>query len=129
LLTIKSNMDSGHFQPIYEAGITALETSDHWIKERNRIYQTRRDYILNRLNDIGLSAAKSKGSLYIWAKPEQMSAIEYVEGALTQAYVSIAPGKAYGPGGENYVRISLGLPDNRIKQALDRLTEWYSHHG
>lgn len=127
LLQIKSNMDSGHFIAIYEAGITALKyTTQEWLDTRNATYQKRRDKILKFLPQIGLEAQKSKGSLYIWAKPtNNLSAEDYIESALEFAHVSLAPGAAYGPGGEGYIRISLGVHDDRLDQALVQLKEWY----
>jgi LL-diaminopimelate aminotransferase len=125
LLTIKSNIDSGHFQAIYEAGIAAYKTPQSWIDERNAIYAKRRDMIMETLPHIGLTAQKPKGSLYVWAKTDTMSASQYVERALTEAHVSIAPGGAYGNGGHDYIRISLGISDSRLQQALDRLKSWY----
>lgn len=127
LLNIKSNMDSGHFQPIYEAGIAALQTPQLWIDERNQVYQRRRDFIMDELSAIGLSAQKSAGSLYVWAKPLDMSAIDYVEQALIKAQVSTAPGEAYGPGGKDYIRMSVAIPDERIQDALERLSRWYNN--
>ena len=57
LLHVKSNMDSGHFKAIYDAGIAAMQdTPDSWITERNAIYQSRRDRILGTLDAIGLEA-------------------------------------------------------------------------
>ena len=126
LLTVKSNMDSGHFKAVYEAAKVALDdVDDAWIQHRNSIYQKRRDMIFDCLDDIGLSAEKPKGSLYVWAKVLDGNASEYVTKALDEAYVSLAPGEAYGPGGDGYLRISVGVPDNRLEQALDRLREWY----
>lgn len=126
LLQVKSNVDSGHFRPMYEAGVTALEeTPDSWISSRNAVYQQRRDRILEILPRIGLTAAKSKGSLYLWAKVHEGTGAEYVEQALTHAHVAFAPGSAYGPGGDSYVRISLGIPDTRLEVALERLVNWY----
>ena len=128
LLHIKSNMDSGHFRPIYEAGIAALEqTSQEWLDERNRIYQTRRDRLMAALPEIGLSAQKPKGSIYVWARVERGDGQTYAEAALSQAHVSIAPGAAYGPGGTQHVRFSLGVPDDRFDVALERLKSWYAN--
>lgn len=127
LLTVKSNMDSGHFKAMYTAGEVALdETPPTWIAERNNIYKARRDKILNALPKIGLSAQVPKGSLYVWAKVINGDAQSYVENALSQAHVSLAPGGAYGPGGDGYVRISVGVPDDRLEQALSQLEAWYS---
>lgn len=126
LLQVKSNMDSGHFRPIYDAGIVALDTtSQSWIDERNLVYQRRRDRILDTLPHIGLKAATPKGSLYIWAEVEDGNGDTYVNQALDQAHVGFAPGSAYGPGGSKYIRISLGISDERLEIALERLRSWY----
>ena len=125
LLSVKSNIDSGHFEPVYDGGIAALKTNQLWIEERNAIYERRRDKILSVLPQIGLTAQKSQGSLYIWAKITDGDTQSYVENALEHACVSIAPGSAYGPGGDGYVRISLGVPDKRLDEALNNLIEWY----
>lgn len=126
LLKVKSNIDSGHFIPIYDAAVEALvNTPQSWIDERNGIYQARRDRLMAALPEIGLSADKPLGSLYIWAKPEKMDGATYVEEALEHAHVSLAPGGAYGPGGDDYVRISVGMTDERIDQAIERMKKWY----
>lgn len=126
LLQVKSNIDSGHFHAIYEAGIAALDrTTQAWLDERNAVYRRRRDRILATLPHIGLEAKTPKGSLYVWAKVQNSSGADYAEQALLQAHVSIAPGSMYGPGGTNYVRFSFGTPDDRLEQALERLKKWY----
>jgi LL-diaminopimelate aminotransferase len=126
LLQVKSNVDSGHFRPIYDAGIVALDSTPRsWIDERNLVYQRRRDRILETLPSIGLEANKPKGSLYIWGRVEDGDGDTYVNQALEQAHVAFAPGSAYGPGGGKYVRISLGISDDRLEVALKRLRDWY----
>ena len=125
LLQVKSNVDSGHFGPVYDAGVAALDVPREWIDQRNTIYQRRRDRILAVLPSLKLSAQQPKGSLYVWAKVENgMSARDYVEQALEHAHVSLAPGEAYGPGGHGYVRISVGVADAQLDEALDRLQTW-----
>lgn len=127
LLHVKSNVDSGHFIPAYDAGISAMEhTTKEWLAERNAIYQARRDIVVNNLIDIGLSASTPKASLYVWAKVEDMSALDYVEQARQHAHVSLAPGAAYGPGGEDYVRISVTNTEERLQEGINRLKTWYS---
>ena len=126
LLHVKSNIDSGHFIPIYDAGIAALEqVSQDWIDARNAIYARRRDLILAALPDIGLRAHRPEGAIYIWAEVLDGDGLTYSREALDQAHVSLAPGGAYGPGGDRYVRISLCAPDEKIEAALDRLRDWY----
>jgi LL-diaminopimelate aminotransferase len=127
LLQIKSNVDSGHFRAVYDAGIVALDqTSQQWIDDRNCVYQTRRDKILELLPRIGLKAEKPKGSLYIWGRVTDGDGAGYTEAALREALIALAPGEAYGPGGTPFVRISLGVPDERLEIALQRLEDWYT---
>lgn len=126
LLQVKSNIDSGHFQSVYDAGVVALdETTSDWIRERNNVYQRRRDLIMEVLQSIGLRASRPLGSLYIWAQTLDMDGSRYVQMALEGAHVAFAPGAAYGPGGEQFIRISLGIADHRLIEALDRLKHWY----
>ena len=128
LLRVKSNIDSGHFKAIYDAGSEALNSiSPSWIEERNAVYQRRRDRIMAALPSIGLSARLPGGALYVWARVEDIDMTQYVEDALIQAHVSIAPGLAYGPGGAQHVRISLGVPDDQLEIALERLQSWYAN--
>lgn len=127
LLVVKSNMDSGHFQAVYDAGIAAVDnTTQEWIDARNAVYQRRRDLILKTLPEVGLQADKPLGSLYIWAKPVDGDGAWYAESALTEAYVSLAPGGIYGPGGKPYVRMSVAVVDDKLEEALSRLKAWYA---
>lgn len=128
LLHVKSNVDSGHFIPVYDAGISAIDnTKKEWLAKRNALYKARRDVIINSLSEIGLSAFSPKASLYIWAKVEDMPALDYVEKALQEAHVSLAPGAAYGPGGDEYIRISITITEERLKEGIERLKTWYSN--
>jgi LL-diaminopimelate aminotransferase len=122
LLQMKSNVDTGHFIPIYHAGIAALEsTTDDWATARNQTYQRRRDLVLAHLAGAGLDAHKPLGAMYVWAKTQIGDGDQYVGAALDTAHVTLTPGSAFGPGGHEYVRISLGTPDDRLQLALQRL--------
>ncbi len=128
LLQVKSNVDSGHFIPIYEAAAYALrETSDEWMAQRNRIYQRRRDVLLAALPEIGLTAQVPRGSLYVWGRvPTGMLGADYCTQALEHAHVALVPGDAYGPDGTNYVRISIGMDDAHFDEAISRLRRWWA---
>lgn len=128
LLQVKSNVDSGHFRAVYDAGIAAIDqTPQEWLESRNRVYQQRRDRILEVLPQVGLKAEKPRGSLYIWAKVEDGNAKQYAEDALNDAHVALAPGVIYGPGGSQYVRLSLAVADDHLDTALNRLQDWYTN--
>lgn len=127
LLQFKSNVDTGHFLPIYDAGVAALEqTADDWGQQRNSIYRRRRDMVVSALPAIGLEAQPPQGAIYVWARVQNGDGQAYAQAALEQAHVSMTPGEAFGPGGVDYVRISLCTPDDQLQIALDRLQEWYT---
>ncbi|MDE2930400.1 MAG: LL-diaminopimelate aminotransferase [Chloroflexota bacterium] len=120
---VKTNIDSGIFRAVQEAGVVALsETPQAWIDERNAIYQERRDLILDALEGMGLNAQKPKASLYVWSPtPKGISAIDFSVRLLDEAGLVITPGVGFGEAGEGYFRISLACPTDRLKEAMERL--------
>jgi LL-diaminopimelate aminotransferase len=126
LLRVKSNIDSGHWKAIFDAGIAAFNmTPQSWIDERNARYAVRREQILSALPEIGLEAFKSPASLYVWARVLDGNEQDYARRALDEALVALTPGTMYGKGGAGHIRFSLGVADDRLEVALSRLREWF----
>lgn len=122
LACTKTNIDSGIFRPIQDAAGVALTGDQSWLAGRNEIYRERRDLILATLEEIGIQADKAIASLYIWAQvPQGYSSAEFARTLLEDAGISIAAGSAFGAHGEGYVRISLGMSTERIREAMERL--------
>jgi LL-diaminopimelate aminotransferase len=128
LLTVKSNLDSGHFKPAYEAAVCALdETSQEWTDERNAIYANRAKMLVNALPELGLELEfMPKGSLYIWATVPDGDDVAYAHNVLHEAGVAIVAGSTYGDIGRGYVRITLNVPEARLARALDAWRNWAS---
>ncbi|MFC1982714.1 LL-diaminopimelate aminotransferase [Chloroflexota bacterium] len=125
LRTLKSNIDSGIPQAIQYAAIEAFNGPQDCIAEHNAIYQKRRDLIVEVLNNIGLEAKVPKAGLYIWAKvPEGYNSVDFATELLEQVSVVVIPGVGYGKNGENYIRLSLTIPDVSLVKGLSRLSGW-----
>lgn len=125
LRRIKSNMDSGIPQAIQYAAIEALSGPDDCVQEHNRIYQRRRDLIIDVLKSVGLEAQPPKASLYIWAKvPEGYTSVDFATELLETVGVVVTPGTGYGRNGEGYIRLSLTIPDAALVKGLSRLADW-----
>jgi LL-diaminopimelate aminotransferase len=125
LKRIKSNIDSGIPQAIQRAAIEALSGSQQCVSDNMAIYQHRRDKVIEALSKIGISAAKPRAGLYIWAKvPDGYTSIEFATRWLDDIGVVVIPGVGYGPHGEGYIRISLTVPDARLDEALSRMDSW-----
>jgi LL-diaminopimelate aminotransferase len=119
---VKTNIDSGIFQAVQYAGIAALKGDQSWLKERNRIYQRRRDQVVSTLKEIGMEAPSPKASLYVWAPtPGGTKAIDFSLRLLNEVAVWVTPGVAFGQAGEGFFRISLTTPDDRLDEAMDRM--------
>ncbi len=130
LRRVKSNLDSGIPQAIQHAAIEALRGPQDCIEEHNAVYQRRRDLLLNTLSQIGLKARPPRASLYIWARiPEGYTSLEFATTLLEEAGVVVIPGISYGKYGEGYIRISLTVPDDRIAEAVARLSRWHAAKG
>jgi alanine-synthesizing transaminase len=126
LATIKGYYDYGIFQPVQIASIIAMRHCDDAVKRQARIYQERRDVVCDGLRRLGWEVAKPKGSMFVWARvaDEHLngeSTIDFAMRLLDEAEVALAPGRAFGPGGENYVRIALVENDQRLRQAIRNL--------
>jgi LL-diaminopimelate aminotransferase len=121
---LKSNIDSGLFEAVQMAGITALSPdAEVEVASMNELYRKRRDLVCEALKGIGIDVKPPKATIYIWAPVPQgfPSSAEYCEHVLEQAGVVISPGAIYGPAGEGWFRISLTTPDDRLLEAVERL--------
>jgi LL-diaminopimelate aminotransferase len=123
LLKVKTNVDSGVFEAVQEAGIAALRGDDKVIDEICRVYSERRDILVDGLNKIGLKAKKPKATFYVWCKVP-MKSIEFVKKMLESAGIVATPGVGFGSFGEGYVRFALTKEKEIIKEAVERLEKF-----
>ncbi|MHB2019978.1 MAG: LL-diaminopimelate aminotransferase [Candidatus Xenobia bacterium] len=121
--TIKNNVDSGAFGAIQEAGIWALDHGDTIIQGIRDVYQKRRDLVVKTLRSLGWDIEPPKASFYMFLKvPQGFTSTEWVKHLLQETGIVVTPGNGYGERGEGYFRISLTTPDDRLQQAMDRLS-------
>jgi LL-diaminopimelate aminotransferase len=126
LFQVKSNLDSGIPQAIQQAAINALRGSQETIAAHNAIFQRRRDKLMEVLDEIGLKAKIPKATFYIWAKvPQGYTSMDFTKKLLDEAGIAVTPGSGYGNMGEGYIRLSLTISDDRLKQGIDRLSSWH----
>jgi LL-diaminopimelate aminotransferase len=122
---LKTNLDSGIFQPVQWAGIEALEGDQEPLRQAVAAYQERRDLLVDGLAKAGWTVAKPRASFYVWARlpAGESSSIAFAARVLASAHVVVTPGVGFGASGEGYVRFSLTVPTERLKEAVDRLTK------
>ena len=121
---LKTNVDSGLFESIQLAAVTALERCGSDVAAMNALYEKRRDLVVETLASIGVEVTSPKGTIYVWAPvPEGESSVSFAEKVLEDANVIISPGSMYGEAGEGWFRISLTTADERLEEALERMRE------
>ena len=124
---VKENTDSGVFNPIQFAAIRALKEESKNIDWMLDIYAKRRTLVLETLAKIGIKFNAPKGTFYLWVPtPKGMSSLEFTNRLFEKTAVVVAAGTAYGKFGEGYIRISLTVPDGRLKEAMVRIEREFS---
>jgi LL-diaminopimelate aminotransferase len=119
---LKTNIDSGVFQAIQEAGIAALNHFDTPLPEIIKIYERRRDILVRGLREIGLEVDLPKATFYLWFQiPRGYTSAQFATLLIEQAGIVATPGNGFGEAGEGYVRMTLTVDEKRLQEAIERL--------
>jgi aspartate/methionine/tyrosine aminotransferase len=123
VLRVKSNMDSGMFQPLQAAAAVALTAPEEWYASLNEIYLRRRRHVEDIMNQLGCTFDSSQSGLFLWGRiPDSYSdAEEMMEALLHRNHLFVTPGSVFGDNGRRYIRISLCAEEEIIKKALRRI--------
>jgi len=121
LAHLKSYLDYGVFTPIQVASIIALDSPYEIVQNTAKVYERRRNILVEGLNKLGWPVKKPKATMFVWAKiPEwvKMSSLDFAMFLLKEAKVAVAPGVGFGQYGEGFVRFALVENEQRIRQAV-----------
>ncbi|MBI3598185.1 MAG: aminotransferase class I/II-fold pyridoxal phosphate-dependent enzyme [Nitrospirae bacterium] len=122
LLKVKSNLDSGVFQAVQEAGIAALELPESQLEAIRKIYQERKDLFIGGLNRLGLRVASAEAGFYVWINtPPNVTSTAFAARFLSEADIVVTPGNGFGEAGEGYIRVALTCAEERLVEALRRM--------
>lgn len=122
VLKVKSNMDSGMFYGIQKGAVEALKLGKTWFASQNRIYRKRRELIFELVEKLGCVCDKESVGMFVWAKiPEtENSSEEFVDKILKENDLFIVPGTVFGSKGDRYIRFSLCVEEEKIKEVINR---------
>ena len=119
---VKSNLDSGCFQAIQEAGITALSLDDSVTNGLRKIYQERRDTLVSGLKQLGLEVDPPPAAFYIWVTvPKGYTSTSFTAHLLEKAGTVTTPGNGFGAPGEGYIRMTVCTSKERLAEAVERI--------
>ena len=118
--------DTGTASPDFtQAAAVAAWSDDAHVAERRAVFAAKRAVVLEGLAAAGARWSASSAGLYVWARAEGMAGVAdgddvAVARRLLDAGVVVTPGRAFGAGGEGWVRLAL-VPDvDGCREALRR---------
>ena len=121
---VKTNIDSGVFQAIQEAGIEALNHFETPLPEIIQIYERRRDVMVKGLREVGLEVNWPKATFYLWIEvPKGYTSAQFATFLIEQTGIVATPGNGFGEAGEGYIRMALTVNEMRLKEAIERLKQ------
>jgi LL-diaminopimelate aminotransferase len=130
VLRVKSNQDSGMFLGLQHAAIEALKSGAEWFEGLNAIYARRKETGLALMKALGCTPHPEQSGMFIWARvPDSIPDVEkWVDEILYGTHVFLTPGFIFGPAGSRYLRLSLCTPEEKLKEALQRIESFLSQH-
>jgi LL-diaminopimelate aminotransferase len=119
---VKSNLDSGVFEAVQAAGITALRLDDAVTDGIRKVYQERRDTLIPGLKALGLEVEAPPAAFYVWVTvPKGYSSASFTAHLLEQAGIVTTPGNGFGAPGEGFIRMTVCTSKERLAEAVERI--------
>ncbi len=122
LKQIEVSVHSGAFHVLQKAAIVALSLEDEDIEQVRRTYQQRRDVLVKGLRNLEWEVKNPKGGIFVWAKiPYGFDSQQIANVLIEKTGIITTPGSGLGPSGEGYLRFSLIVDKERLKEAVGRM--------
>ncbi|MFC1674392.1 aminotransferase class I/II-fold pyridoxal phosphate-dependent enzyme [Candidatus Omnitrophota bacterium] len=105
------------------AACEALHSGRRSVEEMKREYKRRREFVVDKLNDLELSSRKPEGTFYVFPsiKNTGMNDLDFAQKLLKEQKIAVVPGSAFGSGLEDHIRISYASSLSNLKEALARI--------
>jgi aspartate/methionine/tyrosine aminotransferase len=125
LASTKGAIDFNQYLGIQRAAIKALQSDPARVRRDAQTFQNRRDALLRALKVLGWNAPTPQASMYVWVElPKQTNSFEFCEHLCRSTGVALAPGRAFGVQGENWVRFALVQPPSQLEEAVKRIKDF-----
>lgn len=108
---------------VQDAGVAALGVADSHVPEMRDTYRERRDFLVDAIDDLGLSLGYTPGGAYYLLVDvrELGDAFDVATDLLEQAGVATTPGRDFGSGAAPYLRLSYATSMDELDEAVGRL--------
>jgi len=122
VVKFKSQMDSGMFYGVQQAAVAALNLEASWYENINKTYSRRKYLVLEIVDKLGLSARVDQVGLFVWAKlPAGENSKDFTDRLLYDKHIFLAPGFIFGKESDHYVRLSLTVGEETLREVIRRV--------
>jgi succinyldiaminopimelate transaminase len=105
LRLLRPNLGTASPDFVQSAATAAWDDQDH-VEERRAVFAAKRDVVLPFLRDADIEVSGSQATFYVWFRAPGGDDAAYAE-ALLQERIVASPGRAFGPGGQGWLRLAL----------------------
>ena len=120
---MKGAIDFNQWLGIQRAAIAALRMPREHVQADAAVYERRRDALVDTLADVGWRTPVPKASMYLWTRLPggRDDSVTFCLDLARATGVCLAPGRAFGPTGEGYVRFALVREPDALARAVGRI--------
>ncbi len=107
---------------VQRAGVAALHGPQDDVKNMVREFEARRDLLVSGLRGLGIPCNLPGGAFYVFPNVAKFGGGDaFTDRLLKDALIAATPGSAFGPCGNDYVRLSYAISQERLRTALERI--------
>ena len=108
---------------VQRAGVAAVRDGEPVVAHSRERFRRARDFLVNALDEIpGVKTALPPGAMYVFFGIEGMTdSLGFCKRLLRETALGLAPGSAFGPEGEGYVRWCFAASEERLAEGVGRL--------
>lgn len=113
------------------AGLRAgLESDFDFLQSMKSQYNTRRRYLIDAFNAMGLDTFEAQGAFYLFPSVQRtgMTSEAFCETLLCEEKVAVVPGTAFGASGEGFIRVSYAYSMANLQEAVARMGRFMQRH-
>ncbi|MGP7816283.1 aminotransferase [Niallia sp. 01092] len=113
------------------AGLEALQSGDNDVEEMKKSYRRRRNFIVDSLNEMGLTCHIPGGAFYAFPSIASTgyTSEEFAEKLLLEEKVAVVPGNVFGESGEGHIRCSYASSLEHLQEAMKRMKRFVENHS
>lgn len=118
----QDHTQTGMWGVLQEAAADALNREDDFLIAQRDIFKKRKDMVLKELSEADIPIEPIEGGIFGWIKvPDEFNGESFVKYLLKEESILATPGIPFGSRGRNFIRISMAIEDEQLKECVERL--------